>query len=342
MPGPTDLIRQNVGIATPVYDGLMSKADKVKLNGLGPASTNIAGVIKVGQGGDVDFTTVADAIADAVSRGASFFNRYIIQIYPGIYVEPPMAIGAGIILQGADNTAASAFVFAADPSEDLITVTGSGIEQGEIYGLFLRGVTAPTKALIRCVSGAGNVRNCVLNGCSNGIWIESGAGCIVNDLLFPVFFPGDEIDRAVYVAPGAGLVGQDCGLLGGNLLFATPNSALIPFIFSRNPIQICLNSEGGTILNNTEVHVGYFDNTQVSVLVNYTQGVFLFQSLFQENYCALRIGAAAPNAACAPAALISTAPGASGLSCICAISARFSPSSTMRLSSPCGMLMTIQ
>lgn len=50
--GPTQLIRENCGLATAVYDGLMSAADKAKLNG----ATSFRRTIVGGDGADFTVT----------------------------------------------------------------------------------------------------------------------------------------------------------------------------------------------------------------------------------------------------------------------------------------------
>ena len=50
----------------------------------------VQNVIKVGKGGNVDFTSLNDAIQSITDSSAN--NRYTIQIGPGVYVEPPMSL----------------------------------------------------------------------------------------------------------------------------------------------------------------------------------------------------------------------------------------------------------
>jgi len=50
----------------------------------------VQNVIKVGKGGDVDFTSLNDAIQSIT--GSSDSNRFTIQVGPGVYVEPPMSL----------------------------------------------------------------------------------------------------------------------------------------------------------------------------------------------------------------------------------------------------------
>ena len=49
-------------------------------------NTFIQNIIKVGKGGNIDFTTVSDAVNSIT--GSSPANRYVIQIGPGFYIEP--------------------------------------------------------------------------------------------------------------------------------------------------------------------------------------------------------------------------------------------------------------
>jgi hypothetical protein len=53
-------------------------------------NTFIQNIIKVGKGGNVDFTTVSDAINSIT--GSSSTNRYVIQIGPGFYIEPEISL----------------------------------------------------------------------------------------------------------------------------------------------------------------------------------------------------------------------------------------------------------
>ena len=114
-------------------------------------SFNVPHYYSVGTGGDVDFTSIASAIAAAIAAGASAANPYEIQVYPGTYTEPPMTLPPGIVVSAiVSDRSDLVFVVAQSATHDLFTATG-----GSLVNLRLSGVTDPIRALVR-VTGAGS------------------------------------------------------------------------------------------------------------------------------------------------------------------------------------------
>jgi len=75
-----------VSYINPTGDTSETKIDDIKDYVLD--NSFIQNLIIVGKGGNVDFTSLYDAIESIT--GSSETNRYVIQVGPGVYVEPPM------------------------------------------------------------------------------------------------------------------------------------------------------------------------------------------------------------------------------------------------------------
>jgi len=96
----------------------------------------VQNIIKVGKGGNVQFTTLYDAVQSIT--GSSFTNRYSIQVGPGIYVEPSIDLSNKpyISIVGADiNTV---LITPDDPSNIVFNLGNTG----EISFLTISGATS--------------------------------------------------------------------------------------------------------------------------------------------------------------------------------------------------------
>jgi hypothetical protein len=99
-------------------------------------NTFVQNIIKVGKGGNVDFTSLYDAVQTIT--GSSFTNRYSIQVGPGVYVEPPINISNKpyVSIVGADITSV---VITPDNPSNIIFRLGN---TGEISFLTISGATS--------------------------------------------------------------------------------------------------------------------------------------------------------------------------------------------------------
>jgi len=175
---------------------------------------------------DAQFDSIKSAVDAAVAAGASDSNPYRIDVYPGTYVELPMTIPAGIIINALTNRIDNVLVQASNPDEDLFTCTG-----GYICGLEMEGVSNASKAIIRCATASTLV---VLHGisfrkCSNGVVVSGGASCIATNPSINVNTVGIGVTTG-FTVTGAG---SYIGMSGG--FFSVP-AALLPF-YASNPIQ---------------------------------------------------------------------------------------------------------
>lgn len=87
-------------------------------------NTFVQNIIKVGKGGDVDFTSLYDAVQSIT--GSSFTNRYSIQVGPGVYVEPPINVSNKpyVSIVGADIN--SVVITPDNPSNIIIRLGNTG------------------------------------------------------------------------------------------------------------------------------------------------------------------------------------------------------------------------
>jgi hypothetical protein len=99
-------------------------------------NTFVQNIIKVGKGGNVDFTSLYDAVQTIT--GSSFTNRYSIQVGPGVYVEPPINISNKpyVSIVGADIT--SVVITPDNPSNTIFRLGNTG----EISFLTISGATS--------------------------------------------------------------------------------------------------------------------------------------------------------------------------------------------------------
>jgi hypothetical protein len=97
----------------------------------------VQNIIKVGKGGNVDFMSVYDAIESIT--GSSSNNRYVIQVGPGVYVEPPMSlftkpyvsiVGADINAVVITPTSPTNIIFRLGNATEISFLTISGATSG--------------------------------------------------------------------------------------------------------------------------------------------------------------------------------------------------------------------
>jgi hypothetical protein len=182
-----------------------------------------------------DYTSIRAAVVAATAAGASAADPYAIHVFPGTYVEDPMAIIPGIsVVATFSNRIDTAFVVAHDPAQDLFTCAG-----GYLAGLRVSGVTDPTHTCFRlATAGTLTVFHGVgLRGCSNGIVISNGALGVMSLCSAALSGAGQEITTVLTVT-GAGSTAWVA-----NAFFSVP-AALLP-LYVINPIQTCAKVQDG-------------------------------------------------------------------------------------------------
>ena len=132
-------------------------------------SLSMFNLIKVSPTAGGDFTTIADAMNSITD--ASPTNRYVIDVGPGVYVEPnPITVKAYVGIQG--HSLASSVVTPLTPTDDLFLME----DFSEIADLSLAGVTGADKALVRLSEPGGVLlRNMILANASNAVIQENSA-----------------------------------------------------------------------------------------------------------------------------------------------------------------------
>jgi hypothetical protein len=195
-------------VVASVSDGFMAASDKAKLDGIsaGAGVVNFASVssalgnavgaglifktdgvagsmvlnlqnIKnrytVGQGTDVDFTSVFDAINYVTGQGPTKTNQFLIEVYPGTYNCEQVSIVDGIFVVAVNNNSKSDVkIVANDNGNNLFLMNG-----GVISGLSFYGVSDPAVAQVRVSNNSFEtfIFNCEFYNCSNGVIVEGGA-----------------------------------------------------------------------------------------------------------------------------------------------------------------------
>lgn len=312
--------------ATTSVNGFMSSTDKTKLDGVASGAqicnwTNVASALggqagansryifrSNGSGGgtmsapffkvthhltvglsgdDVEYISIAAAVAAAISGGASVSDPWEILVYPGVYVESPFTVIDGIRVIGSDPTSTqSTFIVAANASEDLITMTG-----GLLCSLTCLGVTDPVKCCVRCATPGSIVaiELFTTQACSNGVIISNGAEAVLSTYTIVVGGPGLEVGTWLK-ATGAGTLVEVSGC------YVKVPSAILPY-YTGNPIQVAFSVNNGAELYLTNASVSMPDNDGTSFIVSADGGssVTILSSVLEGSPCALHIGPSGSN-----------------------------------------------
>jgi hypothetical protein len=257
--GDFQAVAASLGGAAGGHAGYVFKSDGAGGGTMVPNTQAIAHHLTVGSmGQDVEYSSIAAAVSAAIAGGASAAVPWEIVVFPGTYVEPPMAISDGIVLTASNGERPDAtFVTASDPDSDLFTLTGSGLVSGFRAG----GVTDPARCVFR-ISGATaaiTMRGITISSCSNGIIVENGATLLVNNLVCLITSSDFGTVGTILKATGA----QTEVFVISGVIFINPLA--LPS-YASNPIQTAFDTgDGAKIhLQAVDINMPSKDNTAVA------------------------------------------------------------------------------
>lgn len=244
-------------------------------------------VLTVGQAGsNVDYNTIKEAVDAAVAGGASSTSQWEIKVYPGVYVEQAMTIPAGVNVVSQTNRLDTAFVVAADSTDDLFTLAG-----GYLCGLNLSGVTTTDKALVRAdTAGTLNVCHGIsFNNCDIGLAASNGATLVCSNLSCLISDTGQSVTTGVY-ATGAGT------FLAISGSFATVPSAVLPG-YTDNPIDCMfkIRDSAEMFMNAGTFRIAPKDSSADVICVDSEATAFVASCEFSGCGNALHIGSSGSN-----------------------------------------------
>ena len=250
----------------------------------------INNIIQVGTGGDVDYTSISDAVNAAIADGVGPYNPYLIIVAPGIYFEPPMTVPPSLIIQGNNNRIGpSILVVAINPSQDLFTINNSSGIYANIQGINAIGVYDPAKAIFR-INGFYTLAalfDCTAINCSNGIIVESGAYVTMQNTGTDIPGPFQNVGTLLTV---------DASNVLADGFLAQVFPPIISF-YSTNPVQTVLYATNGAFVELSSPFISplRIDNTQDGVVADNGSLVILFSASFNGCGNAVRIGSAGTN-----------------------------------------------
>lgn len=263
--------------------GWIFKSDGLGSGTMQPNTASIARSITVGLSGDVDYTSVATAVAAAVLGGAGAATPWQVLVYPGTYIESPFTLPPGVVITSVNGEGENLVILvAANPLVDFITHTG-----GALIGATILGVTDPAAALIRMATPGvpGVLIKVNIGACSNGLIVESGAIGIVIRCTTAVVTPAAGIGTAFTVTDaGSQLLLQQ--------LAATVPTAILPAYPGVNPIETTVSVTSGALAQilTSSIIVAANTATQAGVYVDDSAFVDLQTTTFADNATAVRIG----------------------------------------------------
>jgi hypothetical protein len=261
-------------VATAAEDGFQSAADKAKEDTLasaaaaiagqilfadgaggsyfGPNSLNIDNCVTVGAGADVNFNTIHEAVDYAVAQGASAINWWLVQVYPGFYIEEKTTIPPGVVVAAISSVRSSlCYVVADDALDDLFVMTG-----GFLVNMNLAGVTDANHALVRCSTPAtaSTISQCRFSACSNAIWADNGATALLNNNQAIIDGPAQSIDCIIY-ASGIGT------LVAISTFTASVPAAVLPLYPGVDPIRRAIEAEDLCLITGSAIFIDVDHNT---------------------------------------------------------------------------------
>lgn len=121
-------------------------------------SSDIPQFVTVGKGGDVDFTSVKEAI-DSITD-ASLANIYTVLVYPGVYSEDTITMKTGINLVGVGNLVA--IIVPSVPTNDIMIIA----DASSIFGIIFNGEQGHGTSSLTYTSTSTNSSNtCLIQNC---------------------------------------------------------------------------------------------------------------------------------------------------------------------------------
>ncbi len=263
------------------------------LNGVGrwvldaSGSISVPGYFTVGTNGDVDYTSIAAAIAAAIAAGATILNPYEILVYPGTYTEPPMPLPPGVtVTTEVADPADLVYVVAQQAAQDLFTCTG-----GTLCGLRLEGVTDPMRCLIR-IDGAGvqvSMRGVSIRRCSTGIVVSGGARGYFGNLNCKLNAAGIGVTELIH-AEGAN---TRVSVVNANV-FVPPT---LPPLYATNPIQTVVRAtdQARVYVSNALLEVAPKDATADIIFADETSRVVVVGGEIRNSGNGLHVGSTGAN-----------------------------------------------
>lgn len=258
-----------------------------KADGLGggemvPNTQTIPNRVTVGTGGDVDYTSIADAVAYAIAQGASATVPWEVVVYPGSYTESPFTMQPGVTLRAETTRLDTVYLTASNPNADFITFDGGG----SVTGFHLSGVTDPVKALLR-VDGATTLavlHGVAVRGCSNGLVVSGGAKCVATYFTILVENVGQGVTTGAQVTGS----GSYLGLVSA---FLSVPADILPF-YASNPVQtaISVNSSAELYMVGSSARITPADSTASVIRADGGAKVNLMASEISDSGNALHIG----------------------------------------------------
>lgn len=238
----------------------------------------------VGKSGNVDYTSIKEALDFVAAQSPSDSNEWLILVHPGEYTEDPMTISAGIFLSDASNSRfPSVTIIASNSSENLLTMTG-----GSVSGFEFRGVTDPLKACVDINSPAQSslIVHCSFKNCSTGIHVYNGAVAILDDIGVNITGVGQQITDSVIKASGS-----STKVLGGSWLINVPSGVLAAY-GSDDPIAAGIKvSQATCSVNAITCTLNSNTGNTSAVFAENGASCILFTGRFLECDTAVEIGA---------------------------------------------------
>jgi hypothetical protein len=268
--------------AGPATNGYLSGADKAKLdtyataaaapanyilfgNGAGgsvwaPNAIHIGNVVTVGPGVDADYATIHDGVDAAVAGGASATDGWLVQVYPGTYVEAKTTVPTGVVVAALSSISSGlCFVSPTNPLDDLFVMTG-----GVLTNLRLSGVSDALHACVRCATTGvvSRVSQCTVATCSTGFWVENGAALLLTDETTLIDGPGQRVDRVLF-ATGVGtqVITSRFGV------FVPDVAPLLALYAPLDPVRCAIHVEDGATLSGglVSLTIAYNSVNQVAI-----------------------------------------------------------------------------
>lgn len=250
---------------------------------LQPPSDQIAGIILVGKGGSVDYSSIKSAIDFAVAQGASASNWYFIHIHPGTYTEDPMTVPTGVHLAAVTHGVSvdGVFVLPTTPASSLFTIAG-----GICTGINAKGVTGTGEACFKTTSATtvNACTACSADSCTNGFMADSGATLVLANVTGVITGAGQAITESLLRADNGGRILLD-GCLG------SAPSALLP-LYTGNPIEKIAYADNGALISMVSAlyNIAPKNASQVTLFADGGALVVLTGTTVENSNIALGIG----------------------------------------------------